>query len=295
LSQLVLQAGRAQDRNAPVQNAPLPAGALRLADLGYFNLPVMATWSAQGVYWLTRLQAGTALYRPTGERVELLPLLRSADTASVEYELLVGSEQRLPCRLVAAQVPHAVADKRRRELRTAARRKGQTVSQARLALAEWTLFITNAPADKLSLSDAFTMARCRWQIELLFKLWKSQGQVDTSRSEHPWRVLCEVYAKLLAMLVQHWLFLVSCWSYVDRSLVKASQTVRSHALHLAAHFGCAAQLMEAITVIQRCLAVGCRINKRRTAPHTYQLLAALDDDPEDFHISMTDCDVSSVA
>ena len=48
-SQIVLQAGRAQDRNAPVQQTVLPVGALRLADLGYFNLPAMATWSAQGV------------------------------------------------------------------------------------------------------------------------------------------------------------------------------------------------------------------------------------------------------
>ena len=96
------------------------------------------------------------------------------------------------------------------------------------------------------------------------------------------------------MIVQHWLFLVSCWTYPDRSLVKAAQTVRGHALHLTAHLGCAAQLVDAIIVIQNCLAIGCRINKRRTSPHTYQLLAALDDDFDDFHSSMTDSDVPSI-
>ncbi len=275
LSQVVLQDGRAQDRNAPVQSAALPAGALRLADLGYFNLPVLATLSQQDVYWLTRLQAGTVIYRPSGERLDLLALLRPQDTATVDQEILVGSAQRLPCRLLAVRVPQAVADKRRRELHTEARHKGQTVSQTRLALAEWTIFITNAPQEKLTLREALTVARCRWQIELLFKLWKSHGHVDTSRSDNPWRVLCEVYAKLLAMVVQHWLFLVCCWTYPDRSLFKAAQTVRSHALHLAAHFGCRVQLGDAITRIQSCLAVGCRINKSRVAPHTYQLLAAL--------------------
>jgi len=295
LSQIVLQAGRAQDRNAPVQGVALPPGALRLADLGYFNLPVMATLSQQDVYWLTRLQAGTAIYRPTGERLDLLTLLGAADSATVEQAILVGSEQRLPCRLLAVRVPQAVADKRRRELHTEARHKGQTVSHIRLALADWTIFITNAPAEKLTLREALTLARCRWQIELLFKLWKSHGHIDTSRSDNPWRGLCEVYAKLLAMIVQHWLFLVSCWAYPDRSLVKAAQTVRGHALHLAAHLGCAAQLVEAITVIQRCLAAGCRINKRRASPHTYQLLAALDTDFTDLHIHMADLDVTSIA
>ena len=76
----------------------------------------------------------------------------------------------------------------------------------------------------------------RWQIELLFKLWKSHGRVDESRSTKPWRILCEVYAKLLAMLVQHWVFLVSFWAYPDRSLTKAAQTVQKHALHLASAF-----------------------------------------------------------
>jgi hypothetical protein len=295
LSQLVLQDGRASDRNAPVQSAALPKGALRLADLGYFSLPVLAALSAQDVYWLTRLQAGTAIYDPAGARLDLLALLHPQDLATVDQAILVGSEQRLPCRLLAVRVPQAVADKRRQQLHTEARHKGQTVSAARLALAEWTIFITNTPCDKLTLREALTLARCRWQIELLFKLWKSHGHVDTSRSDHPWRMLCEVYAKLLVMVVQHWLLLVCCWTYPDRSLVKAAQTVRGHALHLAAHLGCAVQLAAAITVIQNCLAVGCRINKSRVSPHTYQLLAALDDDFEDLHVDMTDLDALSIA
>lgn len=295
VSQIVLQDGRAADRNAPVQQTALPAGALRLADLGYFNLPVMATWSAQGVLWLSRLQAGTVIYRPTGERLDLLALLSAVGAPTVEHDILLGGEQRLPCRLLAARVPQAVADQRRRQLYTEARRKGQMVSQARLALADWTIFVTTVPGEQLTLQEALTLARCRWQIELLFKLWKSHGQVDTSRSENPWRVLCEVYAKLLAMIVQHWLLLVSCWTHADRSLTKAAQTVRGHALHLAAHLSCTAELIDVITVIQRCLAVGCRINKRRIAPHTYQLLAALDADCTELHICVTDFDMASIA
>ena len=63
--------------------------------------------------------------------------------------------------------------------------------------------MTNAGADLLSLPEALVLARARWQIELLFKLWKQYGQIDASRSAKPWRVLCEVWAKLLAVLIQH--------------------------------------------------------------------------------------------
>ena len=121
------------------------------------------------------------------------------------------------------------------------------------------------------------LARVRWQIELLFKLWKSHGTIDEWRSDKPWRILCEVYAKLLAMVVQHWVLLTGCWHFPNRSLVKAAKTVAKHALHLAMAFASEQRqrLIEALSTIVRCLEVGCRINKRRKQPHTYQLLLAL--------------------
>jgi len=110
---------------------------------------------------------------------------------------------------------------------------------------------------------------------LLFKLWKSQGQVDTSRSQQPWRILGEVYAKLLAMLVLHWVLLVSCWQYPDRSLPKATQTVQGHALALGAAVTTAvADIAGCLARIARCVGAGCRLNPRRKRPNTYQLLLA---------------------
>lgn len=276
LSQLVLQDGCAQDRDAPLQDAPLPAGALRLADLGYFSLPVLTRLSGQAVYWLSRPQVNTLLWTPDGRCVDLVTLLHGQAAAQAEMAVGLGKEQRLPCRLLAVRVPQEVADRRRQALHKEARRQGQAVSQARLALAGWTILVTNVPCARLTLPEALVVMGCRWQIELLFKLWKSHGQVDQSRSHHPWRILTEVYAKLLAMVVQHWLFLVGHWSLFERSLFKAAQTVRSHAMHLATHFASLAQLEEAITSIGRCLRAGCRINKSRSAPRTYQRLKALE-------------------
>jgi hypothetical protein len=276
LSQLVLQDGQAQDRDAPVQSAPLPAGALRLADLGYFSLPVLADLSAADVYWLSRPQVNTLVWTAEGQCLDLLTLLQGQAAAAVEQAVLLGKEQRLACRLLAVRVPQEVADRRRQALRKEAHHKGQAVSQARLALAEWTILVTNVPPTLLTLPEALVVMGCRWQIELLFKLWKSHGQVDQSRSEQPWRILTEVYAKLLAMVVQHWLFLVGHWSLFDRSLFKAAKVVRSHAMHLATHFGSVAHLEEVITTIGRCLLTGCRINKSRTTPRTYQRLKALE-------------------
>jgi hypothetical protein len=141
-----------------------------------------------------------------------------------------------------------------------------------LAWCDWTLVVTNAPAALLSLCEALVLLRARWQVELLFKLWKSYGHIDESRSAKPWRVACEVFAKLLAMVVQHWILLTGCWAVPARSLVKAAQTLRQHALHLLCSLSAGAALCAAMATVQRCVATGCRLNRRKKHPNTYQLL-----------------------
>jgi hypothetical protein len=120
----------------------------------------------------------------------------------------------------------------------------------------------------------------RWQVEKLFDLWKRYGRLEESQSQKPWRVLCEVYAKLLGLLVQHWVCLSSAafWADPYHSLVKAGRTVRQRALALADALDKPALLSEVLKSIGRCLAAGCRVAKRHKEPGTAQQLLALTDE-----------------
>jgi len=272
LSGLVVQEGRISDRSTAMQTAPLPRGALRISDLGFFTLGVFAAMTAQGVYWLSRLAPGTAVYTQDGARWDVLDLLAAQDTTTVDLTVTLGVDHRLPGRLLAVRVPEEVVNQRRRRLRADAKRRGKTPSAGQLAWCAWTIVVTSVPPTLLSLREALVLLRARWQIELLFKLWKSHGHIDESRSAQPWRVLTEVFAKLLAMVVQHWLLLVSCWAFPDRSLLKAAHTIRQHALSLASSLAYPAFLDHILAVVQRSIAAGCRLNRRKKHPNTYQLL-----------------------
>ena len=270
----VITSGRTHDRSSAVAVAPLPCGALRLADLGYFSLAAMQDMTQHGSYWLSRLQANTAVFDSTGRRWVLSHLL-SEQGETVDMVVTVGAQDRVPCRLVAQRVPDEVAEQRRRRMRDEGQRRGQAVSEERLRLAGWTIYITNVPSSLLSVAEALVLGRVRWQIELLIKLWKSHGRIDESRSAKPWHVLCDVYAKLLAMLVQQWLILVSVWRYVDRSLTKAAKMLQKHVRDLEIHFADADDLIDALTMLTHCLSKGCRINKSKADPRTFQLLQGL--------------------
>lgn len=202
-----------------------------------------------------------------GERQEMLASLAADEAATLDRPVLLGAQQRWPVRLLATRV------------RAAARAAGHAVGAARLRRCGWTVLLTTVPAARLTLREALVLARARWQIELLFKLWKSHLRVDEWRSTNPWRIRTAVYAKLLAALVQHWLVLVGCWHHPDRSLVTAAQAIRAHAPHLAATFAAYPQLCQALQAVARSLATAGRLTKRQIAPSTSQLLLALDAAP----------------
>src|SRR5205085_3431503 len=81
------------------------------------------------------------------------------------------------------------------------KRKGKKISAARLRLADWTIVLTNVPHALLSVQEALVLLRVRWQIELLWKLWKQHGKLDTWRSYKPERILTEFCAKLLGLVI----------------------------------------------------------------------------------------------
>lgn len=271
----LLQDGRAHDQSAALQKALLRKRVLHLNDLGYFSLDAFSDIDAHGGFFLSRLKVQTVLYDAEGQRLDLASFLKAQLGPSVDLPVWMGAQHRLAVRLLAIRVVEAVANERRRKLKAEARRKGQTVSKARLALADWTIFVTNVLKELLSLEEALVLARARWQIELLFKLWKQVGMIDQWRSKNPYRILCELYGKLIAMVIQHWLFLVGSWAYPDRSLMKAAETVQGAALAIAWAMTGVIDIAVVIGEIGKCLGAGCRMNPRKKHSNTYQLLLDL--------------------
>jgi len=272
LAGLDLTPGRTQDRATAQQHAPVPTGAIRIADQGFWSLDVLATIAAGGGYFLSRYHRQTSVLRE-GVRLDLPRWLTAQDAPTLDVPVLLGLKQRRPVRLLAIRVPQAVADQRRRRLKESAQAGGHAVPATTLALADWTLLVTNAPADLLSVAEAEVLRRLRWQIDLLFKLWKQQGRVDASRSAKPWRILCEVYAKLIAIVLQHGVLLLGGWTFGDRNLAQAAATIRAAVPLVTRALDGPRRLVTVLRNLRPLLAAVGAINKRRTRPSRAHLLA----------------------
>jgi Transposase DDE domain len=273
-------AGRDNEKAAVVASGPLPPGALLLEDLGFFSGDRLQESLSQGVYVLTRVPAWTAFFDRSGRRLDLVQLLRRAGGWQLEREVLILHDQKLAMRLLAVRLPPEQAQQRRQRARQEARRRGRKVSEKKLDLCEWNILLTNAPDELLSLWEAWELRRVRWQVELVFKAFKSAGGLDRTRSACPWRVLCELYAKLLAMVVQQWALLAAGYVMLRHSARRASRRVRRRAGALLRALRGLEELAAEVARLAVVLHRRCRVQRRRRHPSTLDRLAALDPAPD---------------
>lgn len=267
-----LQEGRAHELASVLRQQEIEPGSLWIADLGYWNLQWLRCLSRRGVYFLMRYKAGIVLWH-NQVRLELLAVLPHVVGERLELVVQVGASQLLGgVRLLAERVPAEVAAQRQARIRAYAEDHGKPITPLVWELTHWTLVLTNVPVAMLSFEQGLALLRARWQIELLFKLWKASGWLDEWQASDPWRILCEVYAKLLAMVLQHWFLLLSCWDDPHRSLWAVAEVLREQVPTLVHGLTGHLPLGRAMRLIVQSIGGGCSIPKRRTRLSTSRLL-----------------------
>lgn len=270
---VLLEPGRASDAKSPIIELAMTAGGLAIFDLGYFSVDRFQRVEQAGGYWLSRLQRGTTVCNATGKPVDLRTFLAEhAKQGVVDVRVQIG-EKRLPCRLVAVRVTPEIAARRRQKLREKARDHGREPSQEYLELQEWTVFVTNCPPSLVTWKEVVVLYRARWQIERLFKLWKSYNRLDDHDADAPPdRQLAELYAKLIAVVLQHGILLMSVWLDGRRSLWRAAKSLRAWIGQVIAVIDDTAKLRRVLNRQARSLSKSARINSRRKHPSCFQLL-----------------------
>ena len=204
------------------------------------------------------------VWNAQGMRVEVLDLLPTDGSEMVDIPVAVGARKQVQARLIAKKMSEKVIKRRREQLKEQAHKQCKPIPPQQWELVQWTIVLTNVPLRLLAAAEAMALMRARWQIELLWKVWKDLGKVDEWQTENPERILCELYAKLLGMLVQHWLLLLSCWDDPHRSLVGAVQVIREQVPALVHGLTGHLPLGQSLRLVIHALKGGCSIPKRQT-------------------------------
>ena len=271
LWKMVWEPGKNSDAKSSVLDDLPPAGSLSIFDLGYFSLDRFRKWQEAGAHWISR---GLSDITVTVEGVthDLHDWLNAQLHGPIDRWIEVGAT-RLRCRIVALRAPAEVAARRRQKARDKAAKKGRQPTDRHLATCDWTVFLTSCPDTLLTWKEVVVLYRVRWQIELLFKLWKSHNLLEAHRSEDPVRQLVELYSRMTAVVIQHWLILTTFWSDTQLSLTKAARLIRDELSQLIPIARQPTELIALLVHWRSRFHGRARLDKRKTKPSNPQLIA----------------------
>lgn len=179
-------------------------GDLIIRDLGYFKTDSLESLDKAQVCFLSRFPSHIKVYLNPNDKkpIDLATYLNMhfKNTATIDLKVWI-TDKRLEVRLVAYRVPKNIVAERKRKAHKNSKERGRALSKEKLALLEFSLFVTNIPVDIVSVEVIGTIYRLRWEIELIFKTWKSHLKIDVLEGICLHRILCLIWSRLCMVIL----------------------------------------------------------------------------------------------
>ena len=200
-------------------------GDLLLRDLGYYSIDSYCKIEQQGAFYISRIKSQVNIYTGTGQgykklrHSDIVRKIKDAGNARFDQWVYIGEKQKHPVRLLASILPIEEQQKRLRHKAV----KGRTIKAEDVAWSQLQIIISNVKADTMNAQQIIDLYKLRWQIELLFKVWKSIINIGSVRKMKTSRLKCYLLSKLIWILV--------CWdiaSLAESILWKKERKLVSH-------------------------------------------------------------------
>lgn len=159
------------DQSASAVVLPLlRKGDLLIRDLGYFVLDIFTAIIAQNAFFISRLRYGITLSDSKGRLLQWKEIVNKKGIT--DKVVWIGKKQKVPVRLILIPLPAAIAAERVRKAK-ADRDKRMNHTPDYYQWLGYSVFISNVGKEKLSSKEIAKAYQVRWQIEIIFKSWKS--------------------------------------------------------------------------------------------------------------------------
>lgn len=181
----------------------MKANSLVIRDLGYFNIPAYKEIEDKNSFYISRLKPILNIYEKSEGKYKrlthtsIIRKLRRSNSSYLDLDVFIGQAAKYPVRLVANLLEEKTRDNRLKKLK--ARRKNLTPLDK--IASHLNLFVTNIDRKKTSSNEIYQLYKLRWQVELVFKTWKSILKIHKVRQMKPERLRCYLMSKLLWILI----------------------------------------------------------------------------------------------
>jgi hypothetical protein len=134
----------------------------------------------------------------------------------IEKQVFLSKKEKFSVRLIINYLPQNVISKRlakakKEQQKRNKRKKFGTLTAEYIARAHFNLIITNATRLQIKASSAYNIYSVRWQIELVFKAWKSICDIEKAyKKVKRERIESYIYGKLLFIVLGWQMFWSLC-------------------------------------------------------------------------------------
>jgi hypothetical protein len=210
-------------------------GDLCIKDLGYLSTYELEAVQKREAYFISKIKSNTLLYSDKDEHIEFLverkdkfckiDLSKMTQNMSLNEirsfkDITIGKTHPINCNLIIAMVPEQVKEDRRRIREKEAKKKN--VKNSSSALDGINVYITNVPQNVITSEAISKFYSLRWQIEIMFKAWKSIYEIDLVKDVKEERFECFAYGK----------FIEICLSSIFLSLINDDKSTISKEISL---------------------------------------------------------------
>ena len=203
----ITPANRTDSKDARDTQDNIQPNDLVIRDLGYYSLDVISKFMEVGAFIISKLNTNTFVYEKENDKYKVIEFgrlytwMKKHKLQQLDKPVYIGSEARIPMRLIIDIVPDEVLAKRMQKLNKYNKRMGHTTSEEYTNRARFNLTITNIPHAAIPTQAIMALYHVRWQIELVFKIWKSTFGIHRIGKMKYYRWLCILYTKLILIAI----------------------------------------------------------------------------------------------
>lgn len=219
-----IKAGKVMDLTITPANVPdskdasktignVKAGDLIIRDLGYLIIACLGLISKAKAFFISRLNPTILVYEKIDNMlveidfVKLNTIMKKGNIKRLEKQVYIGQKHKFPVRIIIELMPEEIINKRLRNKNTFNKKKGRQTSDNYKAKACFNQYITNIEDTVLNAEAIVNIYKIRWQVELIFKAWKSIFGIDNVNPMKYERLICTLNIRLLLILINWDIFM----------------------------------------------------------------------------------------
>ncbi|MBE4941331.1 IS4 family transposase [Bacillus thuringiensis] len=192
---------------------------LCIRDLGYFHLKDLQNIQDKKAYYISRIKSNTRIYQknPNPDYYQNGKLKKKTEYKQIDMEALmislqpgqtyeisdayVGMIDKVPARVIVHRLTEEQQQKRLQNQTVREKKKGMKYSARSKRLSGINVYMTNTSTDIVPMGQVHDWYSLHWQIEILFKTWKSFFHIHHCKKIKQERLECHLYGQLIAILL----------------------------------------------------------------------------------------------